>query len=674
MLNYTVPQLQFLIGGFDATEYLDSISLSVSMHEIGQALLWSGRFQLSNNVKARTNGLTDADFSEFGTPARWRPYQQLVRLNIKGYQSPALRIEDYRYNTQTKIGEGRLTQIPVAVSGDRPGVEIPTLVSGSIEAAITGLITAAFSGATITPSLALNGDSGVLDVPLSTRDPWADAVRLSGLSWHWLTVDGTESIASIPGDGDLIFTRTQEQIELVPDLAAIYQSANKVIVTGARQVDDDSPDNVGTPRPKTKTTSELRALGDIFPGSGFEALPTLFEEKTITYQYWDDPSLPEFGSALSGFLSDFQDPAQSGINPYSPPKNLTTPLQTLTVKRQPLGYIFPDFGVETLLTIAEVICESKLRKMVLKPIGLVLPDAGTETDLMIASFETLTSEPVEADQLVVPAVDANGESQTYEPRPILEPQQPAPTRPLKTEVLKGVGTLTQINWTPVYQRPLVVDLGFLPDQARAEFLAQKIAIREQRRRDQVLVDMPIPTEWLANGWPLLSRCQLGNNVYLMDGCAISISDGEAKFGFTGALISREGTASYQILLDLMATITMEVDLLSAPAVDTGTELIVELILGTGTKIDVIADWTTEWLVASSPGLPIEPIVIAEAAVQAVLMLVVPVDSSVLTEAIVSIGILQTLNISVSPSSQLEGTPAIQTLNISVSPSSQLEGS
>jgi hypothetical protein len=595
MLNYTVPPFQFLIGGFDASEYLDSISLSAPMHELGQALLWSGQFTVSNNLKARANGLTDADFSEFGTPTRWRPYQQLVRLNIRGYQSPAFRIEDYRYNAQTRTGEGRLTQIPTAVAGDRPGEKIETVVSGVIQAAINNLITAAFRGATVTPGRSLHADNGVLDVPLSTRNPWADALRLSSLNWHWLTVNTAESIVSIPGDGSLIFTRTDEQVELVPDLAAIYQSANEVIVTGARQVVDNSVATTTTtptaPRPKFKTTTENRPSGIVFPSLGTSTTPMVFEEKTIVYQYWDDDSwveyLPGLTNPLTSFLFDIQSPSQSGINIYGePPANLATPLQTITIKRQPQGFLFPALGTSTTLAWAEVTIESNLRKLILKPAGVLFPSLGTNINLAIEKRETLTSEliPPGAD-LVTPKLDANGQIQQYEARPALEQPLPLPPRKLKTEVLRGTARLTPSGWTPVFKRPLVVDFGFLPDNGRTGFLAQKIAVREQRRRDQVLVDMPIPTEWLSAGWPLLSRCQIGGDVYLMDGCALSISDGEATFGFTGAMISRTvggvPTAIYSIEVDIEPEIVFEVDVTVLPA----TVINLDLILDSSLAID-----------------------------------------------------------------------------------------
>ena len=643
MLNYTVPPFQFLVGSFDASEYLDSISLSVPMHELGQTLLWSGQFTISNNLAAQIAGLTDADFSEFTSPGRWRPYQQLVRLNIKGYQSPAFRIEDYRYNAQTRTGEGRLTQIPTAVAGDRPGEEIPTEVSGVIQAAISNLITAAFRGATVIPGRSLHVDNGVLDIPLSTRNPWADAVRLSSLSWHWLTVNAAESIVSVPGDGTLIFSWTAEQVELVPDLAAIYQSANQVIVTGARQVLDESVNNPSAqppsaPRPKFKTTKEYRPFTAVFPQES-TLDPILFEEKTIIYQYWDDETfadLPDSGS-ISNFLYDIQSQAQSGISPFSrPPANLATPLQTITMKRQPFGYLFPSVGVVTGLIPAEVIIESSLRKLTLKPKGVISPALGTVTALDIDKRETLTSDAIPpGSQLTIPKQDANGQSQAYELRPNLEPLQPIATRPLKTEVLKGTANLSPIGWNPILKTPLVVDFGFLPDQSRAEILAQKLAMREQRRRDQVLVDMPIPDEWLAAGWPLLGRCQIGGDVYLMDGCALSISDGEAKFGFTGGLVSKSGLALFAIQVDLPPEIVFDCDLLVSIGADVVPSIQFELELGSVVVIELFAEQIIDAVVASSGGDVI--------------------DSGIMFEAIITSSVLQTLNITVSPTTLPEGT-------------------
>jgi hypothetical protein len=743
MLDYTVPPFQFLIGGFDASEYLDSISLSVPMHEPGQSLLWAGQFKVSNNLRARANGLTDDSFSEFTNPSVWRPFQAPVRLNIKGYQSPVLRIENYRYNRQTNSGEGILTQIPAAVAGDRPGENIATVVSGTIGTAIDSLLVAAFRGATVQPGRAVAGDSGVLDVPLSTRDPWGDAVRLAGLNWNWLGVGGSESIISFNGaGGGLVFNRSIEQVELVPDLAAIYQAASRVIVTGARQVVDQAStqDTVpSVPRPKFKTTMEERPYSTVFPTVQNTA-PIVFEEKTIVYQYWDDDSFSDLPSqtSLVGFLYDIQSQTQTGINPYERPPDLNIPLQTITMKRQPIGYLFPSVGVNTSLIVAELIVESNLRKLTIKPRGVLFPTETANATLAIEKRETLTSAAIRPGAQLTPiSTDANGQAQVYEARPKLEPPQPIATRPLKTEVLRGEVRLAPIGWTPVLAKPLVVDFGFLPDAARADFLAQKIAIREQRRRDQVLVDMPIPTEWLANDWPLLGLAAIGGSVYLMDGCALSIADGQAKFGFTGGLVSRgitvdvNGTptvvqqSQYQIETSLEGEITFEIELTSAMAASIEPSIIFELDLASGIRVDLDPNIAFEGAISAADGLVLAAEIASEAAIvvtdglmltpaivndavtligaglvltpeiaseavvsigtglmltpEIVIEAVVSIDSGVVAdgavrlESIVSTGVLQTLTFAVSPSSEVEGSTALQTLTFTVSPGSGAEG-
>lgn len=693
MLNYTVPPFQFLIGSFDASEYLDSISLSVPMHEPGSPLLWSGQFKVSNNLRAQANGLTETSFSEFGNPSIWRPFQAIVRLNIRGYASPVFRIENYRYNRQTRSGEGILTQIPTAVAGDRPGENVPTVVSGTIGVATNSLLVAAFRGATVQPGRAVAGDGGVLDVPLSTRDPWQDAVRLASLNWNWLGVNSAEAIFSINGDGGgLVFSRSIEQVEVVPDLSAIYQSASRVIVTGARQVADTSTvaaqNSPSAPRPKFKTTREERPFSTVFPAQQSTA-PIVFEEKTIVYQYWDDDSFSDLPSttALVGFLYDIQTQTQTGINPYQRPPDLNMPLQTITMKRQPIGYLFPSVGANTSLIVAEVIVESGLRKLTLKPRGVLFPSETANANLAAEKRETLTSEVIPPGAQLTPrSTNANGQVQAYEARPMLESPQPVATRPLKTEVLRGMAQLSPVGWVPVLVKPLVVDFGFLPDAARADFLAQRIAVREQQRRDQVLVDMPIPTEWLASGWQLLGRAAIDGSVYLMDGCALSITDGTAKFGFTGGLVSR-GTVvdvggvptvvkqpQYQIETSLEGSIVFDVEMATAAAVSIESSVIFELDLASEIRLDLEPEIAFEVAVSVSGGLMLAVAVTYEVAV--LIGAGAVADGSMRLELIVSTGTLQRLTFAVSPSSQSEGSPIapiIQTLTFSVSPSSQLEG-
>ncbi|MGL4617885.1 MAG: hypothetical protein ACRCZS_02325 [Chroococcidiopsis sp.] len=678
MLNYTIPPFEFLIGNFNATPYLDSISLSVPMHEPNQALLWSGQFAVSNNLAARMAGLTEADFSEYGTPARWRPYQQIVRLNIKGYQSPALRIENYRYDPNTRIGQGRLTQIPTAVAGDQSGEILHRFGEIRIYEAIAKLITAAFKFCTIKPGyVPLEPDFARLDAPISSRNPWADACKLSALGWRWLTVDADEDVVAINGAANpAIFSRSLQQVELVPDISAIYQTALSVTVTGARQVSDDAEANTAE-RPKFRTTKEERPFSTIFAGSTNGTLTT-FEEKTIVYQYWDDRDWTQYlppGTALPAYVGDIQN--NDGYDANDKPIDLNTPIQTIVVKKQPFGYLFPSAGTNTALTVAEVLVESNVRKLTLKPKGVIF-GRDSDTTLLAEKREELTSDriPLSA-ELVKGGTDANGQPQKYEARSPLEERMPRATMPLKTEVIKGAAKIAELGWTPVLAKPLVVDFGFLPDIDRANGLARRVAIRENQRRDQVLVDMPIPDEWLAAGWPLLHKCQIGGDVYLMDGIAISLQDGEAKFGFTGGLFGKATSViingvptivaqpQYQIVEEIEPSLVFEASVASAPAVGVTGNLVFDMVVGQGIRLDLPADLLFDAVVASSPGILLPCEVVFDAIVSAANYQVVTVPSEIVFDAVITTANLQRISFSVTPSSVLEGNPA--TIDINVTP-------
>jgi hypothetical protein len=103
--------------------------------------------------------------------------------------------------------------------------------------------------------------------------------------------------------------------------------------------------------------------------------------------------------------------------------------------------------------------------------------------------------------------------------------------------------------------------------------------------------MPIPIEWLAGGWQPLGRCQIGGDVYLMDGCAISISDREAKFGFTGALISGTTSAGvpialYQVQVSIDPTIVFEAIISTAEIVLIVADITLEMFV-TVTNVVVV---------------------------------------------------------------------------------------
>jgi hypothetical protein len=706
ILNYSVPQLEFLIGTFDASAYLESISLSVPIHEPGQALLWSGRFKVSNNLAAKIAGLTDDDFSEVETPTRWRPYQQIVRLNLKGYQSPAFRISNYRYDANNLTGEGTLTQLPTAVAGNRTSkilykaarlrVSDTSSEGLYVSDAIALLLKEAFRYASVYPNSSIQTDTALIYGGLSSSDPWADACKLSGLLWRWLTVDVDEDVVSIGYNKTTLFTRTLKQIELVPDLDAIYQTALYSNVTGARQYPDDSEAAKTADRPKSKTTKEERPFSAVFSGSTDDSA-IVFEKKTIIYQYPDDPTWTSYlpaGSGAQAFAYDINDTSKSGISATDKPSDSNTPVQTITVKQQCRGYLLPSAGTDSSLVEAEVLVESSLRKLTLKPRAVVL-GTGEDLSLMLDKRESLTSDPIPLNaEITTPATDADGNAQKYESRPTLESQQPIALTPLKTESQFGYAKISALEWTTIYpSQSITTDFGFMPTNTRAAQLAELIATREAQRRDRVLVDMPIPDEWLAAGWSLLNRCQCGHNIYLMDGLAIEIADGMAKFGFNGDLVSVgtetatttivnglpvtttivEQRSLWQVDIDLDAQIVYEADIFDSIADAIESQIVYEFEVGSGVIVALNPEIVYEAEIFATPAIVVDAGIVYEADVSTQIYQSIDLSAEIVYEAEITVAIIQTVNFSINPGSVPEGSPILQTVNFSINPGSVPEG-
>jgi hypothetical protein len=459
-----------------------------------------------------------------------------------------MRIERYAYNPQTRRGEGILTQVIGLLATDRPATQPDARVDERLlSETINDLLDAGFLGSSVIPArqpIACPGDiyGGVV-----TRNPLADAQRLLSSDWQWLSVSPTETIVSVAGDPTtrpLVFSRALDAVELEPDLDNINFAASKVIVTGSRQVPDPINCNQVTPnpnldnrgRPKLQKTQEEQPAGVVFPSLGTSTTPTVSEVKWIFYQYPDSPALDSAAVGLIpvSLLFDIQ-AEQNQLDLSSADRS--QPFQTITVKQQPAGKIFESLGTNMSLEIASIEVQSARRKAIYVPYG-VLFETGTNFALTQQKYEILTTQQIGAYN------QDNGNGDCLEPKRKLEPQQPAPTVPLKNEPVKGEAIVTLTNWIPIREQIYAIDVGWIADQAAANKLARSIAEREQRRRDAVLVTMPIPAEWLSAGCPVLARCQIGANVYQIDGAIIAIDDKGAKFSFTGGLVLQGGVSEF----------------------------------------------------------------------------------------------------------------------------------
>jgi hypothetical protein len=555
-LNYRIPEYEFKIGAFDASAFLNSFSLNCSPLEINAPALWSGDFELDYNRIAMRSGLTENDFDPLHTPARWRPGQAVVQIKINTYPLPPLRIENYVYDAKTRTGRGRLVQLLALIGGDRPAAEPDVIIPGDglpLNRAIEELLKSAYALANLTPTLAISNTAitGVIHAPLTTRDPIADAQKLAGVNWQWLTVTPTESTTVFscnPSDHGVLFSRSIGQVEWEPDLDAIHFAAPKVIVTGSRQILDDVPACPNDPnpaadskgRPKRVTTEQFEPFGKVFPQSGTSTNPVISMRKTIQYAYNKaDTGISTIGWSLPFDVGSDLNTATS-LNTKDFDAN--TPIKTLTVIEEPFGKVFPKSGTSANLVVSKAIVETPFVRAEYIPFGVIFPSSGTSLNLYAAPREVLTNQRVAQKPDHGGEIDPlTGKPRCFEKPPELEDAQPVPQKPLKTEVIKGEAIVTTPNWTPLIPRPLIEEVGFIPTPGHATSLAQQIALREQRRRSAVQVGMPIPTEWLQAGCPVAFRLLCHDGEFWGEGPIVAFSEGFAEFSFSGGRIGTLAT-------------------------------------------------------------------------------------------------------------------------------------
>lgn len=560
-IDYSVPVFSLLIGGFDCTDFLNLISLRLPMHEPGQILTWKGDFRISRNRAAIRAGLSHDDFDPRSLPGLWRPGQQRVALTVHGYPFPALRIENYRYNRQIGEGEGRLVQILDLLNSDRPdipttGATVPPrkLQRGGLAGVVSGLLGWAAGDANIAVAVGSVGAiAGLTETETISRNPVADAQRLAGLSWHWLTVDGNEVIYGLNGDpgvAPIAFVRTDRQVEVLPNLDAIQFAAPRVMVVGSTYMPEPVPcaeppspeplsDDQG--RPTTQRTDTYKPFSEVFdtPGS-YSSTPTLAEMKTILYAYQDRRFLNE--ALPSELQSDYNSVIGDSFE-LQP----NEPLFTATIKKMPFGALFPEAGTNANLVIGEAIVETPIMRVVYQSKGVLSGD-DQDLTLIAKTRENLTTSFVPAVPTSTPLENpATGAHTCFEKPPEKEPPQIAPERPLKEVPIVGESLIQYAGWTPVISNPLIENLGFLPDTGVANNLARQIARREERRRDSWLVKMPVPVEWAASGFRPLALCDIGNRRLQIDGVALSIRTEEAYIEFEGGSLATSAIELLRIL-------------------------------------------------------------------------------------------------------------------------------
>ena len=554
-LDYSPPSLSVHLGSFEITEYLDSWEIRSPALELNSMGAWTGDFEVFFNRKAQAIGLTENDFSEQYQPLRWRPGQTQVLITVMGRSLPVMRVDRYAYDAQTKTGKGSLVQYLGAIAGNRPSTIPDTRVGAQmpLKEVVEVLVDGAMEPARIKKFRDITGITGVLDAPLSTKDPIVDAQKFCGVNWMWLTINSAEKIVTVSGDPakyPVMMYRSIGQVEWQPDHEAIYFAADKVIVTGACQVPNPGkvcgipdPNVDGKGRTKRVLTTEMQPFKTIFPGP-YSSNPTLAEKKTMLFAYRDEPdfTVSSFGFGISSYIElllfnfGFFDPYDLRRDLDSA-NSLTlkdvderTPIHTVTVKEWPAGRIFPRLGSSQNLYVAEIEVITPFVRAVWVPEGLLRPETGDNFNLVRKSKEILTADRNHG----CGGVSAkSGTVIVFEDKPKAELPQPAPEVPLKTVSIRAECVVDPAGWTPLIVNPHIVEVGFLPSQGHGDNLALQIAQQQVRRRNLVQISEPLRNaiEWLDAGCPIVGRVRVHDGEFGFESVIIGMGGNEAKFSF-----------------------------------------------------------------------------------------------------------------------------------------------
>jgi hypothetical protein len=572
-LDYSYKQIRLFVGDseFEITDYLDGFELAVPDMDLGQRITWQGGFQLSYNTKALRGGLTEADFSPYVHPDRWRPDRRLAiefRAETGETHRIPLRIRSYSYtpatNTSPGIGQGEFYQLLDAVDKDRPAIDAGFSVGGAtgvpgevspgnnLALVVQRLLDLAFSGSSVQPASAtVSGIWGGISDVIATRNPIADAADLAATCWQWIIARDDEGATLISGDPmthPILFTRARGQFEIEAEERK-GDWASKAIVTGSYQVarppDEDCGGDGAPPdpndlddqkRPKIIRTTSTATFAEVFPNGGTSSALTTLERKTILYQYADSLPQDNLVSLWTQVNVSMSVPNPLAIPTYIPSIDQSEGNEvvgTMTIREKPAGSIFESLGTNDNLRIYEIEIESERRKVRLRPWGLINEAAGTNFTLYPSPDEQIdiasASRPEPQPYLETPG--DNNSKRCLEKKIEKEPRQTAPDWQMETVPVRGECEILPENWAPVLGFPRIEDFGFIPSQAHANALACHCAAKWARETDPWRVTLPIAPEWIIAGCPPYFRCHLHDAHYEAVACTIVQNDGRTQMQF-----------------------------------------------------------------------------------------------------------------------------------------------
>jgi hypothetical protein len=556
MLDYSIPSFAVTIANIDITDCVDAIALNQPTPQRGRLLTWAGSLELSLNQRSRIAHGEDF-FNQLINPNLWRPALSDVRISIYGHPLPVMRIRKFAYRKVSRTGTAELYQILDAVAGDRPSQEVDLEIGingNKLDAVVEALIDAAFVGTQESPAVSAGGLKGHLDRRLTTRDPIAEAQKICDTGYSWLSVDSAETVIRVPGDPmarPIVFARALSQVEEPePDLSSIDFATEKVIVTGSRMVivppekkqaiaDEQTHDDEGRQLKLVVPTYKRKSA--LYPEIYLDenGIPTdtslvLAELKTIHYRYWGISSQFESLPPIPG--------ADGDPDREMPPLHLLgyevgDLVETVTEFQRTQGELFPDIHPGgTGLILAETLVERDYCKLKYLTRGELFPEWWPgDTGIVLAEAEAIRSGRVNPDG-TIPTAQKDGQAMRLE-RPIVRSFVKINAElPMESQVMRAEYKAAQNNYTPFVSVPLVEEVGFLPTQEHADNIAKQIALQEFRRRDALLITMPMPVEWLAAGCPSLARCRIDAAELQIENPVVVMREGALSFSFTGGYV------------------------------------------------------------------------------------------------------------------------------------------
>jgi hypothetical protein len=583
-LNYELSSLSVKVGSFDITQYIDSLTVGAPPISIDIPQLFTGSFSLSCNAKAIADGLDDTDFSEFYSPSVWRKGQAKVEIIINGYTLPILRIDEYKYDDDTHVGEGTLVQLPaffdvfnqkelVSVSPKVGGTPLPTII-GKLLDEVRGSVPGSFTN----DNASLEGS---YDLPVYFSDITKLIQQFCGTQQTFIWCDKTEKIKfrKVNLFEANSFVSPKSKYEAKRNLNNINFAAEVVKVTGNKEV---------AKLPPTEETTGSGSGGGIILGGGSSPPDYTDEGYPVSFQV---VSKSTYG-AVFGDLKD------NVGNSLLTPGNIDTPIvnkietyyytygvytsgenagkkyriseQISTQKLAGEMYgkltdsdgipLITSLNVASILEFSSVVLNEARGQTVTTTKGQAYANAKSATgttviDSLPVARQTVVL-PQEIDARVspkppyfVPPTPKNpntGGSFGIQPGVTPESPQAQSEYDYTTEIYTGTCTINPVGWSAFLPKQLSIDVGFIPSQAIAQKLACWISRIELGRRDATEYTLPVPNEWLANGCVPFQLAYMHDRICLIDQPTIDIiRQGEngvsVEFSFLGIFLGLVAT-------------------------------------------------------------------------------------------------------------------------------------